>query len=218
MKMHTFATALALSMCAGIAHANDFVVGANELCVFDSNGIPLSDATWGGTVCDEQVDGSLASPPSSGAGNVILSPQTFIGSNWTTHDIITYAPGSYSVNTGTFIYNFTVNPGQIGVSLLLDWNIFTDIDVVNIWDVTYDGVNTTMVSTDWDGDGIPGVATVDDGLFGFSINFNLVVQGDFSSGPVAIDDNGGDVFYDAVNTINVIANDIFFPAVAVTVC
>ena len=210
--------ALLAAAVTGAAQANPFVPGANEFCMFDDTGAPVSDGTWG-TDCDEQVTGSLDPVPATGAGNAISSPQGFFFNPWTAHDIITYAPGSYTVDTiQGGIYNFTVNPGQIGVSMLFDWNVTADIDVINVWDVGFDGVNLTLVSSDWDGDGIPGGKMIDGPFSGFSANFNLVVQGDIRPAPEAVDDNGGGALNNELKTIDVTLNDIFYPLVTVTVC
>ena len=37
--------------------------------------------------------------PAAGPGNTLSSPQLFFGQPWNAHNIVTYAPGNYSVDT-----------------------------------------------------------------------------------------------------------------------
>lgn len=197
------ALALIAAMGTGLTQANPLVPGENQLCIYDQSGAPIS--SWD-TVCDEQITGSLDPVPSAGPGNALSSPQFFFGLPWSVYDIVTYDPGSYTVDTVEGgIYNFTVNPGQTGASMLFAWGppsatscgqAVCDMDIVLVWDVDFDG-NTTLVSSDWDGDGIPGGAMIDGAFQGISANFDLVVEGDIRPGPpapgvaIAIDVPGG---------------------------
>jgi len=99
--------------------------------------------------------------------------------------------------------HMTVGAGQLGAHMLFDWNVSTNIDVVNVWNLnsqwdsnpvdkfgTNDlwtgdvwagpagltvNPNTTWayVSTDNEGDNINGVKMLDGPFQGFSANFNL---------------------------------------------
>jgi hypothetical protein len=124
----------------------------------------------------------------------------FFGFTWSTHDVAIYGPGTYTVYSGCPAgspgcglaapgyppVTFTVGQGELGVHVLLDWNVTTDIDLVNVWtphamfgpspmctdnpDASYcSGQNTCggtpdtprtwvwdWMSKDWDGDGING--------------------------------------------------------------
>ena len=98
----------------------------------------------------------------------------------------------------------TVAEGQVGAHIMFDWSVNLNIDVVNVWDINgafdisnnpgtgvlYNGLgygpypwsgapaadtSWRLVSTDNDGDGIPGVPMVDGRFPGFSASFNLFV-------------------------------------------
>ena len=106
----------------------------------------------------------------------ISSIPTFLGSPSTAHNGTTFGPGAYAIDTiegGT--YNFTVGEGQLGGHILWDWSVTTDIDIVNVWDVSTVAGVTSYTSTDIDGDGIPGIGFID-GPFAttpFSANFDF---------------------------------------------
>ena len=120
---------------------------------------------------DPAVVASIVYP---GIGSTIASPAPFWGTPWTAHDITTYQQGAYTIDTiqgGT--YNFTVGAGQIGVHMLFDWGVSTDIDVVNVWDVTSVFGVVYYSSTDWDGDGVLGGIMIDGPFVGMSVNFDL---------------------------------------------
>ncbi|RRQ22452.1 hypothetical protein D6C00_11200 [Thiohalobacter thiocyanaticus] len=115
-----------------------------------------------------------------------------------------YGPGVYTIYTDCpsgqpscgsgASYTVTVNQGQIMGHLLFDWSGNTNIDVINVWESgqfgpspmftgtqtttdSYSGDDATvwsLMSTDWDGDGINGAGMVDGPFVGFSANFNLV--------------------------------------------
>ncbi len=164
MKKTAIATALLLA--SGAASA-----ATGELCMFDATGAVL-DGGWA-TSCDQSITASLSLSADASA-NTITSSELLLGDRWTAHDITTYTAGTYSVDTGAGMYNFTVAEGQVGAHMLLDWGLTSNIDVVNVWDVSSSGDIQTYTSTDWDGDGIPGGAMLDSGaLVGFSASFNL---------------------------------------------
>ncbi|MDH5389208.1 MAG: DUF5011 domain-containing protein [Gammaproteobacteria bacterium] len=131
----------------------------------------MYDNTGASSGSDNAVVASIVYP---GAGSAIASPTPFFGINWYTHDITTYQNGTYSIETvegGT--YTFTVGVGQIGVHMLFDWGVTTNIDVINVWDVTSSAGVQYYTSTDWDGDTIPGGVLLDGPFPGFSVNFDL---------------------------------------------
>lgn len=120
---------------------------------------------------DNTVTASIVYP---GSGSSIASPTPFLGTPWTTHDITTYQNGTYTITTsGGNSYTFTVGTGQIGAHILFDWGVNTNVDVIEVWDVT-DSTGTLIYSPfDWDGDGIPGGAMVEGPFPGLTINFTL---------------------------------------------
>ena len=82
----------------------------------------------------------------------ISSPTPFSGNLWTAHDIRVFDPGTYIFNSsctvaeiqagtapgacaaGTPDLTMTVAAGQVGVHMLFDWSIDTNIDVAIVWD------------------------------------------------------------------------------------
>lgn len=118
----------------------------------------------------------------------VASPSTFFGFNWTAHGGTTFGPGTYTFDTieGGVYTNVVVGPGQIGGHILFDWNTTTDIDVINVWDVTDDGLTITYTSTDVTAgpgtgantpitapDGILGLSMIDGSFPTFNANFDL---------------------------------------------
>ena len=150
----------------------------------------------------------------------LSSPTPFFSHTWKAHDIRVFGPGSYDFNidcsvaqieSGTCTPNadpsrnmhMTVGQNQLGAHMLFDWNVSTNIDVVNVWDQNsawnsnpVDAIGTNdlwsgptwagpaglainpsttwaYVSTDNDGDNINGVRMLDGPFQGFSANFNL---------------------------------------------
>jgi len=119
---------------------------------------------------DTGVSSSIIYP---GGGSVLSSPNSFLGSPWFAHSITTYQDGTYTVDTvegGS--YTFTVGIGQIGVHMLFDWGATSNIDVVNVWNVTETAGIVHYAASDWDGDGVGG-AMIDGPFIGFSAVFNL---------------------------------------------
>ena len=106
----------------------------------------------------------------------ISSIPTFLFSSSTTHNGTTFGPGTYAIDTiEGGIYNFTVGEGQLGGHILWDWSVTTDIDIVNVWDVSTVAGVTTYTSTDIDGDGIAGIGFIDSTFASvpFAANFDF---------------------------------------------
>lgn len=144
-------------------------------------------------------------------------PFPFFGFVWTAHTIRVFGPGTYSFDTGCTVteirttgcpansanasgttISMTIPAGHVGAHILFDWNTTTDIDVVNVWDASGNGVwdrhggtgdinklydgnagsapdpDTTwkLVSIDIDGDNINASPMVDGPFQGFNANFN----------------------------------------------
>jgi hypothetical protein len=197
--------------------------GTNDIAysfTFDPDNIQPSDLNThqpgdiGNLVSDTKFNMTLAS----------TTPQPFFGHTWTAHDIRVFGPGDYDFDTTCTVadlhngiascnhplgngqtqrlLHMHVGPGQIGAHMLFDWNLASNIDVVNVWDRNakwnanpITGVNlmferpeawggpaglivnpnTTwkFVSTDNDGDGVNGVQMVDGSFISFNANFNL---------------------------------------------
>lgn len=121
---------------------------------------------------DAEVTANIVYP---GAGSAISSPVPFYGLDWVAHDITTYMPGTYTIDTiDGGLYTFTVSGGQIGMHMLFDWGATTDIDVVNVWDVSVVSDELHYTPIDWDGDGAPGGAMIDGPFPGFNPAFSLI--------------------------------------------
>ena len=162
MKKTLLATALLLAV-SGTASAS-----TGEFCMFDGNGAAVSDFSWG-TTCDQNVTGTV-----DGATFEVASPAQFFGQNWTAHSGSILAEGTHTIDTiQGGIYTVTVGAGQVGGHILFNWGAVSDIDVINIWDVTSVGGNDVYTSTDFDNDGILGGAMLDGAFAGFSANFNM---------------------------------------------
>lgn len=164
--------------------------------------------TWDGQ-CDSSASSTNFSRMTLGS----FTP--FNGYQWTAHHIRVFCPGGpYTINVdcttaqleaGTCApntdpaknYVFTVGQNQVGAHMLFNWNITTDIDVINIWTrsaafspspmhTAGQGFNadTTvwdLMSMDWDNDSKNGSEMIDGAFPRFSANFNLKFSGTASN-------------------------------------
>jgi len=108
--------------------------------------------------------------------------------------------GPFTAGQTQQFLTLTIPPGKIGAHILFDWNLTTNIDVVQVWEANgvwnrhgatgetnklHDGgaglppkEDTTwkLVSTDIDGDNINGAPMIDGPFNGFNANFNAGPQ------------------------------------------
>lgn len=163
--MKKIALGLALLMGSGLSHSATMT--SATLTVYDNIGQLVS--------FDINPVASVTGSISGGAWSV-SSTDTFLGSPWTAHGGTTFGPGTYAIDTiEGGIYNITVGAGQLGGHILWDWSVSTNIDIINVWDVSAAGGLITYTSTDIDGDSIPGIGMID-GPFAsvpFSMNFDF---------------------------------------------
>lgn len=202
MKRKVLATAVILSMGAGVAQAA--TTTNNNFTMLDGTGALVGGTndvifTW---------DGSLNTDPNTAVSNAsISSGQPFFGLLWTAHNVKIYGPGSYTLSTADVLgsadcpdvsncvsggnYNVTVGTGQVMAHMKFAWGATQGIDVVNVWQSgnwtslnpgdpihtgpagTYTGPSYSFVSTDWDADGNAGAAMIDGPFTGFNANFNV---------------------------------------------
>ena len=163
MKKTAIASALALGLGLGF--------GAAQAAPMSSATFTMLDATGGGVGVDTTVTGDIG-----GGTWSVASTTTFFGANWTAHSGTTFGPGTYSFDTiegGTYT-GIVVGAGQVGGHILFDWGVTTDIDVINVWDVTDNGDGTfSYFSTDVDSDGVRGLGMIDGAFPGFNANFDF---------------------------------------------
>ena len=167
MKKTAIALSMAMALGAGTASA-----------------VPMSSATFtmldstGGTVgVDTTVTGDIG-----GGAWAVASTTTFFGANWTAHDGVTFGPGTYTIDTveGGVYTGIVVGAGQVGGHILFDWGATTNIDVVNVWDVTGGDYFSTdgPAGNPANPDGIRGYGMIDGAFPNFNANF------DFTAVPV----------------------------------
>jgi hypothetical protein len=127
---------------------------------------------------DTDITGSIG-----GGTWSVASTKPFFKKIWTAHGGTTFGPGTYTIDTVEGpVVTFTVGAGQVGGHILFDWDTTTNIDVVNVWDVS----GNTYTSRDWDMDGkntyypvypgepnVRGGEMVDGPFGGFNANFNF---------------------------------------------
>lgn len=93
-----------------------------------------------------------------GAENVTASSTTpWFGIGWSMHDVQMFVPGSYSFDTAlgggnleSGILNVTVNPSQLGMHMLWDWNGNLNIDLFMVFgwnDVFGSGIGRSVSGT-----------------------------------------------------------------------
>lgn len=190
------------------------------------NNFSMLDSAGGGYGGTNDVtfkwDGTYARSTAQAATGVrnaaVSSPTAFSTYTWVAHHMTVYAPGTYTIYTGcpsTSSADATYNPGcgtgtpftltvpagYVGAHMLFNWNVDTNIDVVNLWRMnaswasTGAGPNTFLttginpnsndLNTVWSGvsidtdagyglDGYNGVAMKDGPFLGFNANFNVM--------------------------------------------
>ncbi len=203
-----------LILCVGIGATQALAAAVNTA----NNNFTMIDAggnTFGGTNdVSFTWDGTLktavaASGQVSNATIASATPCLFFGHTWSAHDVAIYGPGTYTVYDGCAAQSpgcgagnavtFTVGANEIAAHMLFDWNVSTDIDVVDVWQrnavfgpsqmcdgngstggFAYGcGFNSTAtvwdwMSYDWDLDGINGAGMTDGPFLGSLANFNVM--------------------------------------------
>lgn len=126
----------------------------------------------------------------------VFGPGTYsFDSGCTTTELeATGCPAGSAANSGTPL-SMTVGAGQVGAHILFDYNGSINIDIIVVWDkdgiwsyentfwqgfaITdpsgdppFSGTTWELVSTDVNGDGIPGAPMIDGPFTGFYANFN----------------------------------------------
>ncbi|HYA38125.1 MAG TPA: VPLPA-CTERM sorting domain-containing protein [Candidatus Methylomirabilis sp.] len=110
--------------------ANLTMLNAQGYMVGGTNDVHM---TWDGNAYTSSSD--YTGP--GGASNVTLSSTSvFFGYHWTAHDVQMFMPGSYSFdvtlgggNSESGLLNATVPSGELGMHMLVDWNINFNLDV-----------------------------------------------------------------------------------------
>ena len=190
----------ACGMMSNQADAADFTAGTTDGFVMMTSYGKQANTSGNDTVITGSIGGGTWS---------VASTKPFFKNIWTAHGGTTFGPGTYTIDTieGPVV-TFTVGAGQVGGHILFDWSTTSNIDVVNVWDVT----GNTYTSRDWDDDGknlyygtaviypgepdVRGGEMVDGPFQGFNANFNFVISAVCGNGVVegaeACDDNNMD--------------------------
>ena len=90
--------------------------------------------------------------------------------------------------------------------MLFDWGVNSDIDVVNVWDVTSASGVSYYTSTDWDSDGALGGAMIDGPFTGINISFDLA-GGALPAIPVG--NTPPDVYLNGASSLTLYSGQIF---------
>ncbi len=203
----TMGTALCLALGLGITPA------ANAAHSALSGGSVFTMYDAGNAAIGSQVNPSVIASYNAGAGTWgVSSTIPFYGLVWTAAGGTLYTtPGTYTISTADTVsssgcnsgfatiasgspLNFTVGSGQIGGAIKFAWGSSCGIDVVNVWDVSYDPTGIMILtSTDVDGSGVPGNKMVDGPFGGFSANFPMTLQPTFSGISLAATQAGSTV-------------------------
>lgn len=110
-------------------------IGGSDALFQGSNDVAM---TWDGTAFTNSSD---YTGPGSATNMTLISPKLNLGFPLTFHDVQVFASGTYTFDvtlgggngeTGTM--TMTVGPGQLGVHYLVDWNVSSNMDMVNVWD------------------------------------------------------------------------------------
>lgn len=110
--------------------------------------------------------------------------ELLFGFTWHADGNIVTTPGIYDIDTiqGGTVTGINVGSGQWLGNLLFDWISTYDMDVIHVWDATYNPNGTiSLISTDVisdlfpTGSGAPGHPTIDGPTDGFSYTFDLLL-------------------------------------------
>jgi cysteine-rich repeat protein len=180
-------TAGAMTVAVGMGGVMTHQADAGTLAAGATDGFVML-SSYGKQVNPAGNDTTITGTIGGGTWSV-ASTKPFFKAVWTAHDGTTFGPGTYTIDTtpsntaDAATYTFTVGSGQVGGHILFDWGPVTDIDVVNVWDVS----GNTYTSVDWDHDGkntyytvYPGTSVrggefIDGPFLGFNANFNFEV-------------------------------------------
>lgn len=189
-------------MAVGMSSAHAFVATvtttANTLVMVDASGTIMGDNgpvtfTWDGTyntnVNTAVVNASLTNI-GMGPGGALnpIAGSTFYGDPWYAHDIKVFsgAPTTYTFFAGSNPYTVTVGVNQVALTMLFDWGVNGNIEVVELCErgvfPTIPGGTPYNDSTSWDcksvdgdGDGVPGFLMNNGPFAGVAnANFNLM--------------------------------------------
>ena len=200
------------------------VVGAyaenSNFTMLDAGGLRIGGTNDVVMVWDEVSYNTDESDNSFFVQIVSEKPEPFKGFPWFAHHVRLFegpvaGETTYSFNTGCSVaeleatgcpvgsgtpgetMTMTVKAGQIGAHMLFDWNVTTNIDVVNVWDknAVWDDHGDAspknamwtceagtppdptapfkLISTDYNADGINSSPMVDGPFKGFYANFNM---------------------------------------------
>jgi uncharacterized protein YaiE (UPF0345 family) len=189
---------LAFGLISGPTLAAVHTISNSNFTVLDPTGAPVAiEYDVYGTFDDSMLCDDVTCTLFDGM--TLASDTPFFGSYWTMHDIRVFTEGTYTFDTveGEPL-TMTVGPGQLGMHGLWDWLGYQDEDIVMVWDLfaTFPETGSqiwNLASTDGNGDGIPGIPTVDGPIWGFNFNFNLNMDPPFyfSQVRITIDVIGG---------------------------
>lgn len=168
MKKTALVSALALSLGFGVAQA----------ATMTSATFTMLDGTGGTVGVDTTVTGDIG-----GGTFSVASTTPFFGAQWTAHSGVTFGPGTYTIDTieGGVYTGVEVGAGQVGGHILFNWGATSDIDVINVWDVSCTATECTYTSTDVTAtnpvgpDGIRGLGMIDGAFPNFNANFDFTV-------------------------------------------
>lgn len=166
------------------------IAAAAALAVASTGALAAADSFSGGNFTMYDPDGAVIGNFNDITGFVDPVAMTwnvdgstpFFGLHWTASGGTLYGAGTHTINVngdgsdapaGAENVTFTVGAGQVGGNINFAWGANSGIDVFNVWNITDNGDGTyDWVSTDIEGDGIPGLKMVDGPFQGFSANFN----------------------------------------------
>ncbi len=136
------------------------------------------------TAVTGQIDTAVvcADETCTDSGAELASPTPFFSELWTTSAIRLFdQPGTYTFETclndgstqctAPAPLSMEVGPNQLGAHMLFDWATNKSIDVVLVWNFGCGGAE--LVTSDPNGDGIPGTRMVDGPFKGFNATFDL---------------------------------------------
>jgi hypothetical protein len=125
------------ALVTGVLGATTWSTDSANLTLLSANGGVVGGANDVNMVLDGNAFNANSDYTGPGSASNVTASSTalFFGHAWTAHDIQMFTPGSYSFDVtlggGNFehgVMNATVGTGQLGMHMLIDWNLNFNID------------------------------------------------------------------------------------------
>ena len=160
MKQRFFTTFLLLLLLSGNSFSANL---SGDLKLYDQFGFPIVPPGLFPVTGTVDIDNNV----------LVIDDFLFFGLNTVTNVQEILPPGSYTREFNGIVINATIDPGNIGAYMTIEWNTL-EIPLIMGWEVT--SSNTIFTSVDVDGDGIPGMLITWGPFFGINATYDFTAE------------------------------------------